>query len=221
MKFITEGDLRELYKKEPFTTYQLNSETRLTPGARQFLSDRGIYMFDNEMVNKYKNKKTKKTPQLQTANESWKELKLNSKLKSIEALFLLTAEELLSKDVSLAQSVVELSKQFSSLKNKGSVENLCCRHCSGINEGNFSENLDDCYGITPFHIHLEKGREIVILHRLRCALQEIEPLVLELYCSKDMEIQVDDLIGKMNQISNCISQLICSLIGVRKCPKQV
>ena len=44
MKFITEEDLRDLYRKEPFTAYALEPESRLTPGARQFLSDRGINM---------------------------------------------------------------------------------------------------------------------------------------------------------------------------------
>ena len=46
MKFITEEDLRDLYKKQPFTNYDLQPGERLTPGARQFLVDRGINMYD-------------------------------------------------------------------------------------------------------------------------------------------------------------------------------
>ena len=46
MKFITEDELRFLYRKEPFTTYEPEPGTRLTPGARQFLLDRGIDMYD-------------------------------------------------------------------------------------------------------------------------------------------------------------------------------
>ena len=42
MKFITEADLRAMYRKSPFTTYEPEPETRLTPGARQFLNDRNI-----------------------------------------------------------------------------------------------------------------------------------------------------------------------------------
>ena len=45
MRFITEDELRTCYKKEPFTSYQLEDGTKLTPGARQFLQDRGILMF--------------------------------------------------------------------------------------------------------------------------------------------------------------------------------
>ncbi|HYE69500.1 MAG TPA: hypothetical protein VEA58_12865, partial [Anaerovoracaceae bacterium] len=48
MKFITEDDLRELYKKEPFTAYAIEPGTRITPGARQFLADRQIYLPDED-----------------------------------------------------------------------------------------------------------------------------------------------------------------------------
>lgn len=39
MKFITEDDLRDLYFKNNFTSYEIKENTRLTPGARQFLID--------------------------------------------------------------------------------------------------------------------------------------------------------------------------------------
>ena len=48
MKFITEDDLRDLYKKEPFMDYDLQPGERLTPGARQFLLDRGINLNDDD-----------------------------------------------------------------------------------------------------------------------------------------------------------------------------
>ena len=48
MKFITEDELRYLYRKEPFTTYKPEPGTRLTPGGRQFLLDRGIDMYDEQ-----------------------------------------------------------------------------------------------------------------------------------------------------------------------------
>ena len=52
MKFITEEDLRDLYKKQPFTDYDLPQGQRLTPGARQFLVDRGIKMYADEPFGK-------------------------------------------------------------------------------------------------------------------------------------------------------------------------
>lgn len=51
MKFITEAELRDIYRIHPFTTYEAEPGSRLTPGARQFLSDRGIKSFDDAARN--------------------------------------------------------------------------------------------------------------------------------------------------------------------------
>lgn len=48
MRFITEDDLRELYKKSPFYTYTIEKNTRLTPGAKQFLNDFRIKLIEKE-----------------------------------------------------------------------------------------------------------------------------------------------------------------------------
>ncbi|MGJ7919631.1 cobalamin adenosyltransferase [Neobacillus sp. LXY-4] len=224
MNFITEGDLRDLYKNEPFTTYDLDTDTRLTPGARQFLADRGIYIFDNDSASKSRATNIGHSSKEPDSRDNWRKLKLYSKMKSSEALFLLTVEELLSRDVCLAQDVIKLNKQFSCIKNgvkdKGQIENLCCGECTGINESNFSDSLEDCFEITEFHLKLAKRREILILHRLRCALQEIEPVVLELCIeSKGEKREYEDILGKINQIINSLSQLICSEVGGKKCLK--
>lgn len=223
MKFITEGDLRELYKKEPFTSYNLKPDSRLTPGARQFLADRGIYMLDKNSGNKRKTAKQKVADSKKESNGEWKNVKLFSKLKSIEALFFLTAEELLSKNILLAQETIKLSKQFSMIKNamksNSPVECLSCKTCDGINEENFSNRLEDCFEISEFHIQLEKSRDILMLHWLRCNLQEIEPLVVEL-SSNEEDMLFSETIKLVNQIINSITQLICSLVGGEKCQKQ-
>lgn len=226
MNFITEGDLRDLYKKEPFTTYDLEANTRLTPGARQFLADRGIYIFDNDSASKNRTVNIEQSTREPESKDNWRRLKLYNKMKSIEAMFFLTSEELLSRDVCLAQAVVTLNRQFSCIKNgvkgKGTVENLCCMECTGINENNFSESLEDCFEITEFHLKLEKRKELLILHRLRCDLQEIEPVVLELCVnSKEEKRKYEDIIGKVNQIINSLSQLICSEVGGKKCLKEI
>ena len=45
MKFITEDDLRTIYRDKPFTSFDIEPDSRLTPGARQFLQDRQINVF--------------------------------------------------------------------------------------------------------------------------------------------------------------------------------
>ena len=47
MKFITEYDLRARFNEQPFTDYIIEKNTRLTPGARQFLSDRRITLLED------------------------------------------------------------------------------------------------------------------------------------------------------------------------------
>lgn len=220
MKFITEEDLRDLYKKEPFTNYEIEAGERLTPGARQFLIDKGIKMFETATSG---NKGKVKNIMTNVASEiSFKNKKLYSRMKSIESLFFMTEEELLGRDICLAQSLISIGKQFTLMtnvvKNKTSVENLYCNECTGINNNNFSDELDDCFEISDFHVQLEKGREIVILHRLRC---ELKLFVLELneYSNNEIE-QYEDMIKKLNQIVNNLSQLICTAFGGKKCQRQ-
>lgn len=52
MKFITEDELRYLYKKEPFTSYELEPGAKLTPGAREFLADKLNLQFYDEKEQK-------------------------------------------------------------------------------------------------------------------------------------------------------------------------
>lgn len=225
MKFITENDLRDLNRKEPFTNYEIEPGARLTPGARQFLSDRGINMYDNDPYTVKNTLNAKQSPAIPQIVNTWKKKKVLSKMKSTEALFLLYEEELLSGDASLAQSVINLGKQFSCIKNyvdgKGPVENLTLTECTGIKVDNFSDDLDDCFEITESHMQLKQGRKIVILHRLRCDLREIEPVVLEVYEGSDKDKDLcKEVIGKVNQIINTLSQIICSVLGGKECQRK-
>ncbi|SKA75999.1 hypothetical protein SAMN05443428_101124 [Caloramator quimbayensis] len=231
MKFITEIDLRDLYRKEPFTTYELEPGVRLTPGARQFLMDMGIKMSEESSSKKVDIKKVadENVPSEKTSiekNKSLKDKKLYNRMKSIEALFLLTGEELLRRDVFLSQSVINLARYFTEIK-KGfkdgriSVENLNCSECTGINKNNFCDDLEDCFEITEFHMQLERGREIIILHNLRCALKEFQVFLLELCEEINGKNQIyDEIIKKVNQIINTLSQLICSIFGGTKCQRK-
>ena len=264
MKFITEDELRYLYRKEPFTTYEPEPGTRLTPGARQFLLDRGIDMYDEQKkapiiresltqeiccpsANPNHNSGTKETVAAPAPESSsvehgsvehtsaehkvvkkcnWRTKMVRTKLCSVEAMFLKTEETLLQGDIMMAQNLTRLYKQFSDIRHmvegKGSAMNLPCKECSGINCENFSEDLEDCFEITDFHVQLEKGREILALHQLRCALREIEPVMLQAFEGNDAAIgPCMDAIGKINQIINTISQMICGAVGGKECQRRM
>lgn len=218
MKFITEEELRDQYRKEPFTAYRLEEGARLTPGARQFLSDRGIAMVDSMPA---PSKGAAKSSRMSDIEKK----KLGCMLKSAEAMFLLAGEELLRGDQNLAQEVIELGKQLSRIKSSfaisGTADNLSCRECEGINEKNFSEELDDCFEVTDAHIQLKKGRDIVLLHRLRCSLRELEACILEMSEGRTEENgAIKDIVGKLNQIVNTLSQMICSVVGGKICQRK-
>ena len=57
----------------------------------------------------------------------------------------------------------------------------------------------------------EKGRQILLLHRLRCELYEVQVTVMEVRCTNKAVTE------RLNQIINCISQLICKAFGGGEC----
>ncbi len=225
MKFITEEDLRDLYKIVPFTSYDIEPGTRLTPGARQFLLDRGMDLYEKDFVKNNDGIPYKKQTELLEKKKTCKNKKIISKVKTMESLFLITAEDLLNKDACLAQRVIELSRYFTGIKKlaEGTAtgEKLFWNQCTGMNIDNFDHDLDDCFEITDFHLQLEKGREIIALHRLRCQLHEMEPFLVEFYDGDENGKAIcEEIIGKVNNIINCLSQMICSAFGGEKCQRQ-
>lgn len=219
MKFITEEYLRDLYKREPFSTYQLNQEQRLTPGASQYLSDKGIKLL-NEVSCNNKISEVKQSKTLPVGKDNNK--KLYYKLKSMEAVFLVTSSDILKEDIILAQKVITLGKKITNIRKfiegKSQLESLSCQECTGINSANFYDDIDDCFEITEFYMQLEKSKEILKLHILRCELHQLKLYVLEVYEEDDNLGK--DVIKNINSIINSLSQMICSIIGGKVCQRK-
>ena len=223
MKFITEEDLRTIYKDKPFTSYEIETGTRLTPGARQFLQDRHIAVYsadgtamqegDGVVVSQYnRNRSGGGTPDLLNIK------RLEAALQSTNAVFLETASGLLDKDPVMAQKVLELADNFSDIRKMHeegrSFPALACTPCSGINADNFSSDLGICFEITSFHLQIPKGKEILLLHRLRCALYEFQVVLLEVHCTNK------EIPERVNQIINRLHQMICIAFGGDGCQRQ-
>lgn len=208
MKFITEEDLRDLYKRQPFTDYNLKEGERLTPGARQFLVDRGVDMYDRS------------SPQAASAGGSIGK-KLCSRMKALNSLFLLTARDLLDTDLHLSQQLTGLYRQFAALgsvsEGKCKAAELVCNVCSGMNQENFSLCIGDCFEITEFHMQMPKGREILLLARLRSELEDFSIDAEELITDENLRQTVE---ARLNEIINTISQMICGATGGKECQRK-
>ena len=223
MKFITEEDLRDLYKKQPFTDYNLQEGESLTPGARQFLVDRGIDMYDrsnplSESETPGSGNKTKPCK----PSEDKKKKAFESKFKSLQALFLLTAKDVMAEDICMSQQLTGLYRQFASLKavsdGKCEAASLCCNACSGINGENFSQCIGDCFDITEFHMQMEKGKQMLLMARLRSEL-EVFDAETSVFID-DMKLQ-QAVSANLNQIINTLSQMICAAMGGNECQRKI
>ncbi len=231
MKFITEEYLRDLYRKEPFNTYKLQQGQRLTPGAAQYLSDRRIKISDDDSKENKASKASKdvsENSQAETIKEEGSSnlnlKKLSCKLKSMEAVFLVTSSEILKEDIILAQNIINLGRKISNIRNvvdgKGVLEPVYCKECRVMNSLNFTTELDDCFEITEFHMQLKKCNEILKMHTLRCALRELQFEIIETYKNHDEGFK-NEIMGNINSIINSLSQLICSAVGGKECQREV
>lgn len=219
MKFITEEDLRDLYRKQPFTNYDLQEGERLTPGARQFLVDRGIDMYDIGEPKAGRN--VESSGRTGSGGGCGRNVrKLRCRLGSLRALFLLTAKDLLKDDVCASQQLMHLYRQLEGLKN--APEGICeagdmkCEACSSINEENFSQSLGECFEITEFHMQMDNGRVILLLDRLRSET-EILAIEAEELTGSESGRQLE---AKLNQIINILSQMICKAMGGKECQRK-
>jgi ethanolamine utilization cobalamin adenosyltransferase len=204
MKFITEDDLRILFRREPFTTYDLPAETRLTPGARQFLVDKKIPISDDPMMVKRKNEKPAEKKEEAPEKEICRDRFLLKK-KTLQAQFLETGLELLNRDVLLAEQIFALERKLSDLGKEGREVEFGFEPCTGFHKENFNKPSDDCFEITGFHAQSEKGKEIVLLHRLRCSVRELA---------------AETENAGLNPFINRLSQMICLEYGGKTCQRK-
>lgn len=220
MKFITEMELRDLYKTKPFETYVLELDTKITPGARQFLADRRVTLgqaqcSDGKKANIHESKQA-------LERENWCSLRLHRRMDCLESLFLLIAAELLhSGDAALSEEVMALGKCFQNVQNaereKKAPEHFQFLGCSEKEIRKRFNDLDRSVEINEFHVRLENGKEIALLNHLRASLREVEPALLEAYWNEEKQAcSRQDLIDTVNLIINILSIMLWKRLGGEK-----
>lgn len=194
MRFITEMELRDLYKKEPFVEYTLSKETKLTPGARQFLTDRRIPF--EAGVRRPKVKSPQGTAQQEgtdAVQPEWRTKKLFRRMEHTESLFLMMAANLSrAGNIILAENVIALGKYLRNARNacKEQKEPAPVQFwgCSASE----LRNRADAAGQDENALWLDgdgsKGTEVVFLNYLRTAVRDIEPLVWDIQSQGDAAI---------------------------------
>ena len=220
MKFITEMELRDLYKAEPFATYVLQPDTKITPGARQFLIDRRVALEQAQCSNDETSKIHQSNP-VQT-HERWCSLRLRRRMDCIASLFLLIVAELLhSGDAVLSEDVMTLRKYFRNVQ-KAEQEQTAADKLQfwGFSEEEIKEradNLQKFVDVDEFHVGLANGRVIAQLNYLRASLREVEPAFLETYWDEEKEAcSRQDLIDAVNLIINILCMMTWKCLGGQK-----
>lgn len=220
MKFITEMELRDRYKTEPFATYVLEANTKLTPGARQFLVDRRVPL-TQERCSGGKSSNANKQEQVQR-RESWCVLRLRGRLDCTASLLLVIGAELLrSGDTVLSEEVLALSKCFQSVQ-KAEREQTAPEKIKfwGWTEEEIKSHfnaLGKCVDISEFHVGLESGKELTLLNHLRASLRELEPAILETYWDEAQQVcSREELIDTVNLIIKIVCMMMWNCLGGQK-----
>lgn len=208
LKFITEDYLKDSYRKEPFTDFDLKVDERLTPGGRQYLLDKGIKINSNLPTdNKNILKKQEANEEKIKSNEDLKQKKLLYKLKALEVLFLSSASEMLSEDIKLTQKIVDLGRHIKGIREF--IEGTC--ELAIINPKNSYENFADIE-ITDVYIHLKNSKEILNLYYLFCKLEEFKYEIILDFEKSDI---LDKILENVYEIESTLSGIIKKEAGER------
>lgn len=212
MKFITEYDLRARFNEQPFTDYIIEKNTRLTPGARQFLADRRITLLEDgaEACEAADSKK-----------DSLAIAKLLSDVEVLEAEFLVITSQIIETDIEIAGQMSKAGHEFGRIKTlltDGAADlNISFEGCTGMDKDHFGKDLGNCFDITDFYIQSPNGKIIVQMNALRAKIRAMRISAAEALSADKEEKRQEAVTEAVNQIINKLSQLICMAAGVKTC----
>ena len=220
MFFITEADLRELLKNKSFSDFKLPPETKLTPGAREFLLDNRVNLYDDIYSDKKNttNKTSKDDKQVDRSKYGNMNKKFIGNIRLLHLETLLSGSSLIEKDISIIQDISKISRQILEIKkyvqSSEMVEFVEYKKCSGISEEAFSSYIDDCFEINELHMQVENSNDILHLHRLRVLYRNFYDEIDDYEFEKDI---LKTMKESLNRIINTLSRLICAVCGSKKC----
>lgn len=220
MKYITEEELRDLCNIQAFETFTLTAGVKLTPGGRQYLADRKIPVI---VQGEQKAIKTISIP----ANECDKQTEkskgddsntakdrcIDAHFALLEAVFFKQAIELLDRNPVLANQIYDM---------KCSLESIACRSKENIVsiepiEITTKEQLG-CPPKEGFQIRrdvmfAEHGKEVAVLHLLRCELQK--------FYLDNGDILTEEQKNYLAYLMNNLSKMLRNILDGDDCKRDV
>ncbi|MDW7673831.1 MAG: cobalamin adenosyltransferase [Bacillota bacterium] len=237
MKAITELELRDNYKKAPFTSYMLPEGCRLTPSAAQFLSERKIQLvaekapidfgeannkaaeaFNKKSILEVSGEKPEYLTHLRGKTlvaKAHPVIKFRGKLDTLEAIILETVIEADKLGVQqLAQELTELLEYCRQMMRAEVKEeplpSLTLLGWSSAEIRERSHYPSKYYNTNHFTPQPSQGRLMAQLNFIRTQCRELELAAIEAFYEPG-EIQREDILEAVNRFSSLIYVLMVQL----------
>lgn len=211
MRFITEEDLRCQFSKCPFDEYWIEKENRLTPSARQFLTDRRISIREGE-----KEEKLNQTDKTDLKNE-----KFFNCLEILTADFLMAVTQIAEWDIETAEQILNIKKEISKIPellfDKKVVPNIKCNGCYKLDERDWCKDNGNCFEISDFYISSAKGKILVQINALRAKTRAVRIELTHMSDEYEDKEDLKETVIFLNQVINKLSHLMCKVAEVKEC----
>ena len=211
MRFITEENLRYQFSKCPFDEYWIEKENRLTPSARQFLTDRRISIREGE----------KKENLNQSEKTDLKNEKVVNCLEILAAEFLITVTQIADQDIETAEQILNIKKEISKipelLLKKKERPNMKCNGCYKLNEQDCCKDNGNCFEISDFYISSAKGKVLVQINALRAKTRAVRIELTQMSDEYEEKEGLNETVIFLNQVINKLSHLMCKAAEVKEC----
>ena len=116
MNYITEYDLRARFQQQPFTEYQLKEGTRLTPGAKQFLSDQRIPVLEESENVQAHMQMPEDSPHEKDTVNSFESMITDTE--NLERKVLNQAKQSISEDMDLTLQLIDITATISRIRDQ-------------------------------------------------------------------------------------------------------
>lgn len=233
MRIVTEIELRDLYKKEPFESYKLPPSVKITPAGRQFLNDRRIKIIEQDSK-EYKKEsylilntgeRIKDKPEEMThikgkdlVLKNNNRIKFRGKVDFFEASLIKTITTFRDEGyVKLADDLTIIFEYIKKLLRAEVLEEpLPFIDYKGLTSDEireYSHHPEKYFGVKHFVPDPKYGWVMADINLLRTKARELEIAGIDAFYNEEKcEIERDDIILALNRISSILYIIMCKYL---------